>query len=206
MPAPYRDKHFLEMSPREYEAWKEKNRQKDLQRPGRDAIEGVYPELVVNPASVVRAPAKAVEYIASKVLARLPKPLPPVEIGSRIRPSDTELAVNRTFESLKQDSYKNASEAELAQLKDRLLKYYSQYDLRKARERETQKAAKEFQKKQSAAKFNAYRRAGAEYGAGNFDSVESASEQEYKKGGAVKAKTHRGDGIAQRGKTKGRFV
>jgi hypothetical protein len=194
------------MSSLEREARKEENRQKDLRRPGRDAIEGVYPELVVNPASAVKAPAKAVEYIASKVLARPPKPLPSVEIGSRIRPSDTELAINRTFESLKQDSYKNASEAALAQLKDRLLKHYSQYDLRKAREKEARKNAEEFQKKQSAAKFSAYRRAGAEYGAGNFDKAESASEQEYKKGGAIKARKHRGDGIAQRGKTKGRFV
>lgn len=44
MPAPYAKKHFLEMSNREYEAYKEEQRRKDMERPGRDAIQSDFPE------------------------------------------------------------------------------------------------------------------------------------------------------------------
>ena len=49
----------------------------------------------------------------------------------------------------------------------------------------------------------------AEAGEAGYEEGKLRKEQlsdEYKRGGAVKAKSHRGDGIAQRGKTKGRFV
>lgn len=205
MPAPYRKKDsILEMSDREREA----RRLAELARPGRDALEGVYPEMFVNPASIGRTAAGIGKIIDSKILPQKTlQNLPKIEIGSKVRPSDTELYVDRLFGELKKESkYKNASEAELAQIKQRMLQHYGQYDLKKVRQREAQKAAQEFKNKQSAAKFSAYRRAGAEYGARAFDESENPSEQEYKKGGAVKAKKHRGDGIAQRGKTRGRMI
>lgn len=49
----------------------------------------------------------------------------------------------------------------------------------------------------------------AEAGEAGYEEGKLRKEQlseEYKRGGAVKAKSHRGDGIVQRGKTKGRFV
>jgi hypothetical protein len=208
MPAPYREKHFLEMSPRETEARKEEARQKDLQRSGRDAIEGAYPELVVNPASAIRAPAKAVEYIASKVLARPPKPLPPVEIGSRIRPDPA----NELFELLKEGPYKNATASELKQLKDELYAQRNKILLDRSMKRHAEVVKDQFLDKVDKALEAAYRRGGAEFISNNLDFYSGNANEgtprpaQFRKGGVVKAKTHRGDGIAQRGKTKGRFV
>jgi hypothetical protein len=208
MPAPYREKHFLEMSPRETAARKEEARQKDLQRSGRDAIEGAYPELVVNPASAIRAPAKAVEYIASKVLARPPKPLPPVEIGSRIRPDPTD----ELFELLKEGPYKNAPASELKQLKDELYTKRNKILLDRSKKRHAEVVKDQFLDKVDKALEAANRRGGAEITSKTLDFYSDNANEgtprpaQFRKGGVVKAKTHRGDGIAQRGKTRGRMI
>jgi hypothetical protein len=65
MPAPYRDKNILEMSDREREA----RRIEALMQPGRDAVEGVYPEeLIIPGAKGLRGAGEAVKEAGKKAV------------------------------------------------------------------------------------------------------------------------------------------
>lgn len=211
MPAPYRDKHFLEMSPLEYEAWKEENRQKDLQRPGRDALEGVYPEEFIVPGA--RAAGQALKKfgsaIANKVdMAMRPKVenkiVPDIwdEMKGRAKPVEEykyavrNLGIGRgryeeELEDIKRTGFMMPSPKEVASGRNR--KWFSAVDdpgkshLRVLREKVPANRA--------------VRRKDVE-----IYNKETGEYEPLKKGGVVKAKSFRGDGIAQRGKTKGRFV
>lgn len=171
MPAPYTKKHFLEMSPREYEAWKEEQRQQELQRPGRDAIENVYPEAFIVPGAVA----------AIKRLKEI----------NAVRQANTQRAIKnlRIPPEHKANPWANVrtenSNAPLKNLRD--------------------KEALIAQQQARRALDTAINKSNVKAVAENLDKfVPSDSSEEYKRGGKVKA--HRGDGIAQRGKTKGRMI
>lgn len=189
MPAPYRDKNILEMSDREREA----RRIDALMRSGRDAVEGVYPEEFLVPAA--RAASKAVQ----TALQRTPKVAPKVEMPGEVTPNqpmlpyymrDNNLAKNynpKDFTPAKMEQIRKdlAQEAKLTPQERRLKRmreYDQKMDIRDAKQALADKSI-------LSTGLNA-----------------SQEEQEYKRGGKVKAKSHRGDGIAQRGKTKGRMI
>jgi hypothetical protein len=189
MPAPYRDKNILEMSDREREA----RRIEALMQPGRDAVEGVYPEEFLVPAA--RAASKA----AQIALQRTPKVAPKVEMPGEVKPNvparpyymrgnlTNENYNPKDFTPAKMEQIKKdlAQEAKLSPQELRL-KRMREYD-QKMDVRDAKKAL--LDRSMLSAGVNV-----------------SQDEQAYKRGGAVKAKSRRGDGIAQRGKTKGRFV
>ena len=169
MPAPYRDKNILEMSDREREA----RRIDALMRPGRDAVEGVYPEEFIVPGAA--SLMKRIKGIGTARQANTQKaikdiPIPPEKRANpwanvSTENNNTPLKILRDEESL-QDKQ---------QALRALDKAINKSNVRSVAEN-----------------------------AGKF--IPSDSKEEYKRGGAVKTKSHRGDGIAQRGKTKGRFV
>jgi len=166
MPAPYRDKHFLEMSDREREA----RRLAELARPGRDAIEGVYPEQVL-------VPAGAAALSKLKKVFNPNKTAPKVSMPPEKRYDPFKNVDNDGFDPIE---YLRAREALAAKLK-------------------AQRASEE-----SLTRSN--RITGGHLIAKEIDRRQQKNEQDYKRGGVVKAKKHRGDGIVKRGGTKGRFV
>lgn len=189
MAAPYRDKNILEMSDREREA----RRIDALMRPGRDAVEGVYPEEFLVPAA--RAASRAVQ----TALQRTPKVAPKVEMPGEIKPNipmrpyymrSNTLAEKYNpkdytpakMEKIREDLARRSKMSPQEQRLERMREYDQKMDVRDAKESLVNSAVR-------SAGLNA-----------------SQDEQEYKRGGSVKVKSHRGDGIAQRGKTKGRFV
>ena len=202
MPAPYRDKHFLEMSDREREA----QRLAEMQRSGRDAIEGVYPEEMLIPG--LKASKEAIKgagrAIANKVdMAMRPKVenkvVPDVLFtggkGSQ-SPSDYKYAVRNVFnkaelEDIKKSGYMLPSPKEVASGRNR--KWFSAVDDPK------RSHLRVLSEKVPANR--AVRRKDVE-----IYNKETGEYEPLKKGGAVKSKAFRGDGVAQRGKTKGRFV
>jgi len=189
MPAPYRDKNILEMSDREREA----RRIEALMRPGRDAVEGVYPEEFLVPAA--RAASKAVQ----TAFQRTPKVAPKVEMPGEVEPNRPALPYymrgNSLAEKYDPRKYTPAKMEEIRKDNARRAKLSDQ-EKRLERMREYDQKMDVFDAKKAlldrsmlSAGVNA-----------------SQNEQEYARGGAVKAKSHRGDGIAQRGKTKGRMI
>ena len=198
MPAPYRDKNILEMSDREREA----RRLADLERPGRDAIEGVYPEEFIVPGikrglDSLRALQAARTAKTQRAISNLQMPgeaqpnvyrrFPEEPKGDLffdpVRRTPKEAAkAKAAIEARKQENERFNSLSRSEQRLDKLRRWEENLDKRDAA---TQAAL-------------APSRAAGLFAAGD--------EQEYKRGGAVKSKAFRGDGIAQRGKTKGRFV
>lgn len=171
MPAPYTKKHFLEMSPREYEAWKEEQRQQELQRPGRDAIENVYPEQFIAPGAIA----------AVKRLKEI----------NAVRQANTQNAIKnlRMPPEYKSNPWANVS----LERSDKPIKILREKEALKAKEQAEEAVAKAIN--------NANIRNIAEHA---YRFVPSDSSEQYKRGGKVKAR--RGDGIAQRGRTKGRMI
>lgn len=189
MPAPYRDKNILEMSDREREA----RRIDALMRPGRDAVEGVYPEEFLVPAA--RAASKALQTALQQTPKVAPKVAMPGEVKPNIPMRPYYMRSNNFAEKYNPKEYTPAKmkkiredlaqEAKLSPQEQRLKRmreYDQKMDIRDAKESLVNSAVR-------AAGLNA-----------------SQDEQEYKRGGSVKVKSHRGDGIAQRGKTKGRMI
>ena len=185
MAAPYRDKSLLEMSDRERKA----RRQADLRRPGRDAIEGVYPEQYVIPA------ARGIKQLLT------PR-----------QPTRLERIYNQPMPKEALDAQKQFP----PEMFERAGKYIQAEQKRKAY---TQKMLDEYIREQNKAKFRENmlkRRAEAprkDMERALTDVVTKTEytnifgpQEEYKRGGVVKAKKHRGDGIIKRGATKGRFV
>ena len=84
--------------------------------------------------------------------------------------------------------------------------------LEKARKRDADAAKEDFRDKVAQAEYDSYRRFGVEFvprklgESSDTTEEDTSSSAQYKKGGSVKAKPHRGDGIAQRGKTRGRMI
>jgi len=202
MPAPYRDKHFLEMSDREREA----RRLAELERPGRDAVEGVYPEEALIPGlKAVKEPLmKAGKAVANKVdMAMRPKvenKVVPDTLftggkGSQ-SPNDYKYAVRNVFnkaelEDVKRAGYMLPSPKEVASGRNR--KWFSAVD--------DPKKADLRVLSEKVPPNRAVRRKDVE-----IYNKETGEYEPLKKGGVVKAKKHRGDGIVKRGGTKGRFV
>jgi hypothetical protein len=164
MPAPYRDKHFLEMSDREREA----RRLAEMQRSGRDAVEGVYPEQFLIPAGAA-------------ALSKVKKVLTPNKTAPKVSMPPEKL----------HDPWKHVDNSRFDPIKD-------------LREREVRAAAFRAKRAVEDAVNRSNKLSGATLVAREIDRQQD--EQEYKRGGAVKSKAFRGDGVAQRGKTKGRFV
>lgn len=186
MPAPYTKKHFLEMSPREYEAWKEEQRQQELQRPGRDAIENVYPEEFLVPGLV--GAAKRIKDIGAARVASNEKAIRGIKMPGEVRPNErfrrNGLKMSTLADGVKKtpEGYRAMSEQE------RIL-----YDLR---EKEAQFDKKDALRKLVDVGGRTITAAGT--------TADDQGENSYRRGGKVKA--HRGDGIAQRGRTKGRMI
>jgi len=173
MPAPYRKKDsVLEMSDREREA----RRQAALMRPGRDAIEGVYPEQFLVPAGAA-------------ALKKIKKALTPNKVAPRV-----SMPPDRMREP-QGDPWKYVEGGK-------------QDPLELLRKQEKAITREQFDKKVDQAVTRAQRRGGAELLSREFSpqNENERSSTKYKKGGAVKANKHRGDGIAQRGKTRGRMI
>ncbi len=189
MPAPYRDKNILEMSDREREA----RRVEALMRPGRDAVEGVYPEEFLVPAA--RAASKAVQ----TALQRTPKVAPKVAMPGEVKPNVPARPYWMSRNNLSENyNPKNYTPAKMEKIREDLARKakLSEQEKRLERMREYDQEMDVFDAKKAlldrsmlSAGVNA-----------------SQNEQEYKRGGSVKVKSHRGDGIAQRGKTKGRMI
>jgi len=173
MPAPYRKKDsVLEMSDREREA----RRLAELARPGRDALEGVYPEQFLVPAGAA-------------ALSKIKKALTPNKVAPKV-----SMPPDRMREP-QGDPWK-------------YVKGGKQDPLELLRKKEKAVARKEFDDAVDLATTRAQRRWGAEFSAreSSAQNENERSSTKYKKGGAVKANKHRGDGIAQRGKTRGRII
>ena len=192
MAAPYKDKPLLEMSDREVEA----RRLADLERSGRDAIEGFYPEEVLVPA------AKALKGVGSKIakqvdLAMRPKvenTLVPDLIKSRVGKGTYAVRnVNSPLEieNIKKSGYMLPSPKELESGRNR--KWFTQTD---NPNKNTLRVRSE-----NVPPNRAVRRKDVE-----IYNKETGEYEPLKKGGAVKSKAFRGDGIVQRGKTKGRMI
>jgi hypothetical protein len=198
MPAPYRDKHFLEMSPREYEAWKEENRQKDLQRPGRDAIEGVYPEEFIVPASRgLKAALTPRQPTRLESLYNQPMPKEALDVQKQFSPGTLDRAGKYML-----DKYMQKEARKEAEIKEFYDKYIREKNAPRMREYLRKRRAEAPRKDMERALTDVVTK--TEYN--NIFGQPESPAQPYKKGGAVKAKKHRGDGIAQRGKTRGRMI
>ena len=199
MAAPYRDKSLLEMSDREREA----RRQADLRRPGRDAIEGVYPEEVILPATkLLRGLGQAVKTAGKKATRAVDMAMRP-KVENTLVPDmfsknvgKGTYAVRNVFspaelKDIKKTGYMLPSPKELKAGKNR--KWFTQTDV----PGETTLRVRS----ENVPPNRAVRRKDVE-----IYNKETGEYGPFKKGGAVKAKSNRGDGIAQRGKTKGRMI
>jgi len=200
MPAPYRDKHFLEMSDREREA----RRLAEMQRSGRDAIEGVYPEEMLIPG--LKASKEAIKgagrAIANKVdMAMRPKVenvLVPDMRAAKFpdKYGGSKYALRNVFsqaelDDIRKSGYMMPSPKEVVSGKNR--KWFSVGD-------DPQRSDLRVLSEKVPANRAVRRRDVEVY------NKETGEYEPLKKGGAVKSKAFRGDGVAQRGKTKGRFV
>ena len=189
MAAPYAEKNILEMSDREREA----RRLAALMRPGRDAVESVYPEEFLVPA------ARAASKVVQTALQRTPTVAPKVEMPGEVTPNkpaipyymrgnslaekyDPRKYTPAKMEEIRKDNARRSKLTDQEKRLERMREYDQQMDVRDAKH---------------ALANRSLLSAGV---------AASQDEQEYKRGGAVKTKAFRGDGIAQRGKTKGRFV
>ena len=179
MPAPYRKKDsILEMSDREREA----RRLAELAQPGRDALEGVYPEQFVVPAfRGLKAALTPRQPTRLENLYNQPMPKEKLDaleqFGKYIKEErDREYKINRSV--LDYIRQKNAPA---------MRKRYQERRVEGPR-KDTERALTDVVTKTE------------------YNTIFGQPEQEYKKGGVVKAKKHRGDGIAQRGKTRGRVI
>jgi hypothetical protein len=166
---PYAKKHFLEMSDREREA----RRRMDLARPGRDAIEGVYPEAYLAPAvKGFRAALAARQPASAERLYNIPMP---------------KEAAERASKQAQKELIDDATES--------------------ARKKNTQRIQEQLRRRQAEVRNKDAERLLADVaGRTGYSTLLGQPVQEYKKGGSVKAKASRGDGVAKRGKTRGRFI
>jgi hypothetical protein len=186
MPAPYRDKHFLEMSDRERKA----RRLAEMQRPGRDAIEGVYPEEFIVPAfRGLRSALTPRQPTRLESLYNQPMPKEALDAQKQFPPEMFERAGKYMQKELR-----NKEKAQEA-----FTKYIREKNAPAMRERAQQRRIEAPRKDAERALVDTATKA-------EYNSIFGQPEQEYKRGGAVKSKAFRGDGLAQRGKTKGRFV
>ena len=199
MPAPYRDKNILEMSDREREA----RRIEALMQPGRDAVEGVYPEeLIIPGAKGLRGAGEAAKGAVKKAVRAVDMAMRP-KVENTLVPDmfsknvgKGTYAVRNVFspaelEDIKKTGYMLPSPKELEAGKNR--KWFTQTDVPG---KNTLRVRSE-----NVPPNRAVRRKDVE-----IYNKETGEYEPFKKGGTVKAKSHRGDGIAQRGKTKGRMI
>jgi hypothetical protein len=184
MPAPYAKKHFLEMSDRERKA----RRLADLERPGRDAIEGVYPEEFIVPAARgLKAALTPRQPTRAGALYNQPMPKEVLDVQKQFPPEMFERA----------GKYLQAEQKKKEYIQSALDKYVREKNAPAMREQMRQRRAEAPRKDAERALVDMVSKA-------EYNNIFGQPEQEYKRGGKVKS--HRGDGIAQRGKTKGRFV
>jgi len=186
MPAPYRDKHFLEMSDREREA----RRLAELERPGRDAVEGVYPEEVIVPAARgLRGLLTPRQPTRLEGLYNQPMPKEALDAQKQLPPELFERAGKYM-----QKEYRKEQQAWEA-----FREYMRKKNAPAMRERAQQRRVEGPRKDTERALTDVITKT-------EYNNIFGQPEQEYKRGGVVKAKKHRGDGIVKRGGTKGRFV
>lgn len=185
MAAPYKDKPLLEMSDREVEA----RRLAELQRSGRDAIEGAYPEQFLVPAA--------------RGLKAALTPRPPTRLEALYnQPMPKEaLAAQKQFppEFFEQArKYAQKEVRDKARMQERIDSYIREKNAPRIKEQAIKRRLEKPRKDTENALADVAVK--TEY-ANIF-----GPQEEYKRGGAVKAKAFRGDGIVQRGKTKGRMI
>lgn len=198
MPSPYRDKNILEMSDREREA----RRVEALMRPGRDAVEGVYPEeLIIPGAKGLRGAGEAAKGFVKKAVRAVDMAMRP-KVENTLVPSLVGGAGRGTYgvrnvfsdaelENIKKTGYMMPSPKEIESGKNR--KWFTHTD---NPNKNTLRI-----KSENIPPNRAVRRKDVE-----IYNKETGEYEQFKKGGAVKAKSNRGDGVAQRGKTKGRMI
>jgi len=187
MPAPYRKKDsILEMSDREREA----RRLAELARPGRDALEGVYPEQFVVPAfRGLKAALTPRQPTRLENLYKQPMPKEALDAQKQFSPEMIERA----------GRYMQKEARKQAEIKEYVDKYIREKNAPAMRERARQRRVEGPRKDAERALTDVVTKT-------EYNTIFGQPEQEYKKGGAVKMKKHRGDGIAQRGKTRGRMI
>lgn len=186
MPSPYRDKNILEMSDREREA----RRIDALMRPGRDAVEGVYPEEFIIPAAKgLKAALTPRQPSRAEALYNQPMPKEVLDVQKQFPPETFERA----------GKYLQAEQKKKEYIQSALDKYVREKNAPKIREQMRQRRVEAPAKDAQRALTDVVSKT-------EYNNIFGQPEQEYKRGGAVKTKSHRGDGIAQRGKTKGRMI
>lgn len=199
MAAPYAEKHFLEMTERERKA----RRLAKLAEPGRDAIEGFYPEEAVIPAAKgLRGAVSAAKELGKKGVRAVDMAMRPkvnnnlVDDMWKKNVGKGTYAVRNAFspaeiEDIKKTGFMLPSPKEVAS--GRNYKWFTRTDvpgtsdLRVLAEKVPPNRAV---RRKDVEQYN----------------HETGEYEPLKKGGVVKAKKHRGDGIIKRGGTKGRFV
>jgi len=223
MAAPYAEKHFLEMSDREREA----RRLADLERSGRDAVEGVYPEELVIPATkMLRGAGDVVKEAGQKAIRAVDMAMRPKVANEVVRPKRESIGL--LAERMPQNpesvthAYRQISPRELQDIR---ASKYARPDPNPEKTKRMWNADKKWWSAGDETGIfgrNWLRGKDAETIRTTVDKVppnkavrrkdlqilnkETGEYVPLKKGGVVKVKSHRGDGIAQRGKTKGRFV
>lgn len=222
MSAPYADKHFLEMSDREREA----RRLADLGRSGRDALEGVYPEELLIPAAKgLRGAVNVAKELGQKAVRQVDLAMRPRVANEVVRPKGESIGL--LAERMPQNpesvthAYRQISPRELQDIR---ASRYARPDPSPEQTKRMWSADKKWWSAGDETGIfgrNWMRGKDAETIRTTVDKVptnravrrkdlqilnkETGEYEPLKKGGAVKSKSFRGDGIAQRGKTKGRM-
>lgn len=218
MAAPYRDKNLLEMSDREREA----RRQADLRRPGRDAIEGVYPEEFIIPAAkTLRGLGEIAKTAAKKAARAVDMAMRPKVANEVVRPQGSGLLVGRV-PARPEDvthAYRNVSKREIEDIKksgyarrdpnpDMVKRDWSPDKKWWSAGDETGIYGRNWNRKDAQNIRTKIENVPSERAVKRKDvelyNPETGKYQPLKKGGEVRAR--KGDGIAQRGKTKGRMI
>ena len=199
MAAPYAEKHFLEMTEREREA----RRLADLARSGRDRVEGFYPEEAVIPAARgLRGAGEALKGAGKKAVRAVDMAMRPKVNNNLVDDMWKKNVGKGTYavrnvsnpkeiEDIKKTGFMLPSPKEVES--GRNYKWFTRTDVPN---KNTLRVLSE-----NVPPNRAVRRKDVE-----MYNKETGEYEPLKKGGVVKAKKHRGDGIIKRGGTKGRFI
>jgi len=152
-----------------------------------EAVEPVYPEeyLVAGPGKLVASGLMGFGKKTAKTAVR-----PSAQIGSKVRDIEAEKAAAEAFAKTKWGKATNEYSKKQA---EQAAKQQANAPISEAAERAALKSASNF-----------YGNVGWDAGADMAEQRRNAAGDTYKKGGMTASR--RGDGIASRGKTKGRFV
>lgn len=194
MPKPYRDLSPLDVSDDDIEA----QRQQALMQPGRDAVEGIYPETFLVPAARgLKALLTPKQPTRLEALYNKPMPQEAIDLQKSFPPETFERA----------GKYLQKEAAKKAQMQKYVTDYIRNKNADRFREQARQKQAEAPQKATERATKDAVEK--AEYNQIFEDSNQykrGGQVKGYAKGGSVSSASTRADGCAQRGKTRGKMV